>query len=172
MTRAKVVAMPGIRLATLADLSQIITLDQLIFGPYGADEDPDLIRVRLQIFPAGCMVLERADRRNRSIVLGYLTCEKWSRIREPKLDEDPRETHEPDGVILCITTLAVAPEHQNRGYGARLLDEACNFARQQGCEQIILETAHAERFYSRHGFTVLSKRSQRGIHLTVMQLGL
>ncbi|MCL4862442.1 MAG: GNAT family N-acetyltransferase, partial [Caldilineaceae bacterium] len=162
-----------LRPATLADLPQIIALDQAIFGPYGADEDPAVIRARLEVFPAGCIVLEeRTEEGEPGAILGYLTTEKWATPREPALDEDPHTTHAPHGRILNITTLAVHPAHQNRGLGQRLLDEAIAIARREGCEQIILETAHAERFYLRHGFAKLGERQQRGIILHVMQRSL
>ena len=85
------------------------------------------------------------------------------------LDEDPRLTHQPDGHVLNITTLAVAPGHQNGGLGQRLLDTAIVIAQRAGCTQIILETAHAARFYQRYGFTKIGERQQRGIVLQIMQ---
>lgn len=158
-----------LRPATLADLPQIIALDRAIFGTYGADEDPAIIRARLEIFPAGCIVLEETKvERGPAMILGYLTTEKWAARREPALDEDPHTTHAPNGRILNITTLAIHPAHQNRGLGQRLLDEAIAIARREGCEEIILETAHAERFYWRNGFTKSGERRQRGITLHIM----
>jgi ribosomal protein S18 acetylase RimI-like enzyme len=71
---------------------------------------------------------------------------------------------------LNITTLAVDPAYQNRGLGKRLLDQAITIARREHCTHIILETAHAERFYRRHGFEKLNERRQRGITLQVMRL--
>jgi len=115
----------------------------------------------------GCLVLEE---KYSGEILGYLTTEKWATQREPVLDENPYETHDPDGQVLNITTLAIDPAQQNRGLGLLLLDQAIEIARQEGCHQIVLETAHAQRFYLRHGFTVLSERTQRDIPLTVMAL--
>lgn len=156
----------NLRQATLADLPHIIALDQEIFGAYGAEESPQVIRARLEVFPTGCAVLENGL--NQATFAGYLTTEKWLEAREPALDEDPHLTHQPDGQVLCITTLAVAPSFQNRGCGPHLLEQAVSIARQENCQQIILETAHAKKFYLRHGFTVLEERRQRGILLYVM----
>ena len=100
---------------------------------------------------------------------GYLTTEKWSTDREPALDEDPRTTHDPEGQVLCITTLAIAGPYQNRGLGPRLLDQALAVARRERCRQIILETAHAKTFYLRHGCALVAERRQRGIRLYVMR---
>ena len=160
------------RPATLEDWPGIAALDQEIFGAYGAQEEPAIIRSRLVTFPRGCAVLEGACGDGRPFIAGYLTTEKWAELREPALDEDPQESHRPDGRVLNITTLAVAPACQNQGLGARLLDCAIGIARQEGCRQIILETAHAERFYLRHRFRRVGARTERGIRLAIMVLDL
>lgn len=162
-----------IRRAVAADLPQVIAMDRAIFGVYGAQEEPAVICARLNVFPAGCLVIEeKVERDAETSILGYLTTEKWREVREPVLDEDPHTTHCPDGRILNVTTLAVGPAHQNRGLGKRLLDCAIAIGRREGCVEIILETAHAERFYHRHGFEKVGERQQRGIHLQIMRLKL
>ena len=105
------------RPATLEDWPGIAALDQEIFGAYGAQEEPAIIRSRLVTFPQGCAVLEGACGDGRPFIAGYLTTEKWAELREPALDEDPQESHRPDGRVLNITTLAVAPVCQNQGLG-------------------------------------------------------
>lgn len=158
-----------LRPATAADLPQIIALDQAIFGGYGADEDPTVIAARLAVFPTGCVVLvETTAEGAESPLLGYLTTEKWHTLREPALDEDPRLTHQPTGTILNITTLAIAPTHQQRGLGAQLVDYAVTLAYREECTAIVLETAWAARFYERHGFTKIGERRQRAILLHIM----
>lgn len=160
------------RPATPEDWPSIVALDQEIFGAYGAQEEPAIIHSRLLTFPQGCAVLEGRGGDERPFIAGYLTTEKWAELREPALDEDPRESHRPDGRVLNITTLAVAPPCQNQGLGARLLECAIGIARQEGCRQIILETAHAERFYLRHRFRPFGARTERGIRLAIMVLDL
>jgi len=161
-----------LRQATIDDWAHIVALDQRIFGSYGAQEDPAIIRARLTIFPAGSALLEErmatANGPVDSQILGYLTTEKWATIREPALDEDPYITHDPTGSVLNITTLAIAPEHQKRRLGGRLVEQAIAIARREACTTIILETAHAERFYTRHHFTKVGERRQRGILLHIM----
>ncbi len=165
-----------LRQATVDDWAQVVALDQLIFGSYGAQEDPEIIRARLTLFPAGCAVLEEPfiapNGTLEHKILGYLTTEKWATIREPALDEDPHKTHQPTGTVLNITTLAIAPEHQKRKLGGRLVDQAIAVARQEACTTIILETAHAEKFYQRHGFIRLGERQQRDILLHIMHYSL
>lgn len=163
-----------LRPATLADWPQLVALDQAIFGHYGAQEEPAIIRARLSLFPAGCVVLEPVSETDGpspmiySGLLGYLTTEKWPHLREPALDEDPAETHDPNGTVLNITTLAIAPHQQNRGLGAMLVAEAIAIAQREGCTTIVLETAHATAFYCRHGFTEIGQRQERNIRLYIM----
>ena len=160
------------RPAALEDWPGIVALDQEIFGAYGAQEEPAIIRSRLVTFPQGCAVLEGRSRGGPPFIAGYLTTEKWAALREPALDEDPQKSHHPDGHVLNITTLAVAPACQNQGLGVRLLDRAVAIARQEGCRQIILETAHAEQFYLRHRFRRTGVRTERGIRMAIMALDL
>ena len=160
---------PTLRPAAPDDWPALVAMDQSVFGWYGADEDPAVIRARLEIFPQGCVVLEEATVEGETTLLGYLTTEKWDDFREPVLGEDPRATHQPDGDVLNITTLAVGIPYQNRGLGGLLLDAAFAIARREGCRGIILETARAQRFYLRHGFETVAERSQRGIPLFVMR---
>ena len=162
-----------VRPATRADLPAIIAMDQEIFGAYGADEDPAVIRARLAVFPQGCVVLEEQITTNEpALFLGYLTTEKWAALREPALDEDPYQTHQPHGQILNITTLVIGANFQQRGLGGHLIQAARTIAQREGCTQIVLETARAEAFYRRHGFTKIGQRQQRGIQLQIMQLAL
>ena len=157
---------------TLADWEEIAALDEAVFGWYGAQEEEAIIRSRLLTFPQGCAALEGRSSGGEPFIAAYLTTEKWAELREPALDEAPRESHQPDGRVLNITTLAVAPACQNQGLGARLLDRAISVARQEGCSQIVLETAHAERFYLRHRFRRTGERTERGIRMAIMLLEL
>ena len=158
--------MSQMRPATVADLPTIVALDQAIFGAYGADEDPQVIEARLKTFAAGCRVIIDDE-----ALVAYLTTEKWATRREPALNEDPATTHQADGRILNITTLAVTPQAQRRGFGRQLLDAAQEIAHNEGCTEIILETARAKDFYLAHGFHVIGERYERGIRLDVMILG-
>jgi ribosomal protein S18 acetylase RimI-like enzyme len=161
----------SVRAAQASDLPQIIALDQAIFGWYGADEDPAVIRARLAVFPAGFIVLEEV-REEAGALVGYASAEKWTTAREPALDEDPHLTHDPAGRIFCITTLAVQKSHQGRGLGKLLLDRLIAIAKNEQCTRIVLETAHAEQFYRRHGFEKIGERTQRGIRLPILALRL
>ena len=158
-----------IRQATKDDLERIIQLDKQIFGVYGGDEDPKIIFERLRVFPEGCIVLVLKHKTNLEVIVGYLTCEKWSQLREPILDENPRDSHDVNGNIINVTTLAIDPEFQNQGLGSMTLDWLYKFCLIQSCDTIILETAKARTFYQRKGFIIIGERSQRGFPLYIMK---
>ena len=157
----------SIRPANRADLPQVIQLDSAAFSPYGTAESPDVIRARQQVFPAGFVVAE-ADGR----IIGYGSAEKWREVREPGLDEDPRVTHVPDGPVFCITGMAVEEAFRGRGVGTAMTNHLIEAARRQHCTTVVLETTHAQTFYARLGFHVLTERQERGASLTVMALEL
>jgi ribosomal protein S18 acetylase RimI-like enzyme len=159
------------RPATMEDLQQIVAMDQDLFGWYGANEDPEVIRARLQVFPQGCVIAEQPSVERETVdFVGYATTEKWEDFREPALDENPYTTHKPDGRVLNITTLAIGRPYQNQGLGYRLLAHVTDIARREGCHAIVLETARAQNFYLKHGFETVLEREQRGITLYVMRL--
>ena len=60
--------------------------------------------------------------------------------------------------MLLFEDLVVRPDCRNCGFGSFLLDHVIRFARHGGYHRITLRTdrinADAQRFYSRHGFTV------------------
>lgn len=161
--------MGKLRQAVITDLPQMIALDRTIFGAYGADESPTVIAARLEVFPAGCVVLEEnAEDEAQARLVGYLTTEKWDALRAPALDEDPRKTHKSTGTVLNITTLAIAPQQQKRGLGTQLVTYSIALAEREACTSIILETAQAEQFYRRYGFVKIGERIQRTIVLHIM----
>jgi len=156
-----------IRLAKLADLAEVADLDAEAFSPYGTQEDFHTFAARLQAFPEGFVVSEQDGQ-----IYAYGCAEKWREDREPGLDENPLETHDPNGRIFCITGMAVRTVQRGKGYGLAMLDRLIEIARQAGCEKIVLETTHAQGLYAKRGFTVVSSREQRGVRLDVMALDL
>jgi ribosomal-protein-alanine N-acetyltransferase len=63
-----------------------------------------------------------------------------------------------------VQTLAVAPEAQREGVGARLLDAVVEHAVARGCRSMLLEVAAANDparlLYERDGFEVIARRSR------------
>lgn len=137
-----------IRQAVAADVDSAIRIDHTVFSPTQTDDPPETIRARQMVYPFGFLVCVVGDH-----VVGYISSEKWREMRTPKMFEDPRTTHSPDGTILCITALAVSPEHQRDGKGSQLLTRLISVAAKDGCHKAVVETISAERFYGQHGFT-------------------
>lgn len=58
--------------------------------------------------------------------------------------------------VALLEDMVVSPSDRNSGVGSRLLEQAIQFARLDGCKRITLLTDHsnesAQRFYQKHGF--------------------
>ena len=69
-----------------------------------------------------------------------------------------------DGSTARLRLLLVERWARGLGIGSRLVDEAVRFARQAGCERIVLSTydilASARRIYQRAGFTLVSEQPE------------
>ena len=69
-----------------------------------------------------------------------------------------------DGSTARLRLLLVERWARGLGIGSRLVDEAVRFARQTGCERIVLSTydilASARRIYQRAGFTLVSEQPE------------
>lgn len=153
----------NIRRATSADIPVVCDIDTVVFRPNGTAEDHEVIRARFQAFPEGFLVAEIDDK-----IVGYASCEKWATLHEPKMNENPLETHDPHGTILCVTAMAVVTDRQNQGIGTKLLGAVALTALNHRCSRIVLETVNASAFYRKHGYTILQERYQYGARLFVM----
>lgn len=156
-----------VRAAQKADLPTMIRFDKEIFGPYGGEEDPEIIAARLAVFPQGCLIFE-VEQGERTEIIGYATTEKWSALRDPALNENPFDTHDPHGTVLNITTLAIRSSHQGQAYGGESLSWIEQLGIREKCREIVLETANARRFYEKHGYRLLGEKNERGYPLYIM----
>jgi len=61
------------------------------------------------------------------------------------------------GPVALLDELYVEPDHRRRRLGHALLEAACAYARERGCEVLEInvdgEDVDARRFYEAHGFT-------------------
>lgn len=154
---------PIIRRATSTDIPVVCDIDTVVFRPNGTAEDHEVIRARFQAFPDGFLVAEIDDQ-----IVGYASCEKWTLLHEPQMNENPLETHDPHGTILCVTAMAVVTERQNQGIGTKLLEAVALTSLNHHCSRIVLETVNASVFYRKHGYAILHERYQYGARLFVM----
>lgn len=156
-----------VRNARDQDIPAVVEIDAEAFSPYGTAENPETFQLRLRAFPDGFIILV-ADNE----IAAYGCSEKWLAEREPGLDENPAVTHQPEGRILCITSMAVKTKFRGRGYGLRILDKFLEIAHGERCQKIILETTHAQGLFLKRGFKTVQNRTERGISLEVMSLDL
>lgn len=156
-----------IRQVHQGDLPSVADLDYEAFSPYGTAENPDTFIARFKAFPSGFLVLEESNE-----IAAYGCSEKWLTEREPGLDENPLETHKPDGNVFCITGMAVRIKHRGKGYGLAVLDALIEIAKQENCNKIVLETTHAQGLYLKRNFQVVKSRIERDVALDIMSLKL
>ena len=154
-----------VRNARDQDISAVAEINAEAFSPYGTAEKPETFQLRLTAFADGFIILVAENE-----IAAYGCSEKWLTEREPGLDENPLETHQPEGRILCITAMAVMAKFRGRGYGLRILDKLIEIAHREGCRKIILETTHAQGLFQKRGFKTVQNRTERGISLDVMSL--
>lgn len=61
--------------------------------------------------------------------------------------------------VIMVSTVAIAVEYKNQGYGAKLVQEIKRYAKDMGCRVIRLETSEtnkpAQRLYEKVGFSYL-----------------
>lgn len=154
-----------VRNAREQDVPAVVEIDTEAFSPYGTTEKPETFQLRMTAFPNGFIILV-ADNE----IAAYGCSEKWLTEREPGLDENPSVTHQPEGRIFCITSMAVKMDYRGRGYGLRILDKLIEIAHQEGCRKIVLETTHAQGLFLKRGFQTVQNRTERGVSLDVMSL--
>lgn len=149
------------------DLPEVADLDYEAFSPYGTAENPETFLLRFQAYPSGFVVLIKNGE-----IAAYGCSEKWLTEREPGLDENPLDTHKPDGKIFCITGMAVRIKHRGKGYGLAVLDYLIEIARDERCVKIVLETTHAQGLYLKRDFQIVQSRTEREVTLDIMALDL
>jgi ribosomal protein S18 acetylase RimI-like enzyme len=156
-----------IRQVQESDLSNVADLDYEAFSPYGTAENPETFTLRFKTFPSGFVVLTEG-----SEIAAYGCSEKWLSEREPSLDENPLDTHKPNGKIFCITGMAVRVKHRGKGYGLAVLDYLIQIAKHEQCTKIVLETTHAQGLYLKRDFKTVRSRNERDVSLDIMSLDL
>jgi ribosomal protein S18 acetylase RimI-like enzyme len=154
-----------VRNAREQDIPAVIEIDAEAFASYGTAEKPETFQLRLTAFPNGFIILVAENE-----IAAYGCSEKWLTERDLSLDENPLVSHQPEGRILCITSMAVKAKYRGRGYGLRILDTLMEIAHNEGCRKIILETTHAQGLFLKRGFQKIQSRSERGVSLDVMSL--
>ena len=154
-----------VRNARDQDLPAVAEIHTEAFTPQGIAEKPETFQLRLKAFQNGFIIVVVDNE-----IAAYGCSEKWLTEYEPGSDEKPLATHQLEGRIFCITSMAVKVKYQRQGYGLMILDKLIEIAGLEGCYKIVLETAHAQGLYLKRGFKMIQTRTERGISLDVMSL--
>ncbi len=153
-----------VRNARDQDIPTVAAIDVEAFP--GTAEKLETFQRRLRAFPEGFPILVAGNE-----IAGFGCSEKWLAEHEPRPDDNPLASHQPEGRIFCITALAVKTNDRGKGYGLLILDKLIEMARAEGCRKIIVETTE-EGLFLKRGFASVRQRTERGTTVNTMSLEL
>ena len=139
-----------IRQVKFTDLERCFEIERIA---YDGDEAASRaqIKTRIERYPEGFWVLE-----SEAIVIGLLNS---ACVDQVDLADDSIKNlvgHRAGHDNLVITSLAIHPGYQRKGYAGQLLKHAIKQAKAQGMQTIYLMCQqYLIPFYTRHGFTSL-----------------
>ena len=154
-----------VRNAREQDIPAVVEIAAEAFASNGTAAGPETFQGRLTAFPNGFVILVAENE-----IAAYACSEKWLAEEEPGIDEKGSTTHQPDGKIFCITSMAVRRKFRGRGYGLRILDALREIAHLEVCRKIVVETTDAQDFFRKRAFQVVRQRTEHGIPMDVMSL--
>ena len=142
------------RRAILADAETVSVLES---ASYPADEAASLDNIRKRISEAGeyfllAHLLEDTKGEEQPELAGFvngtLTCSK-------ELTHDSMYTHEPEGTILCIHSVVVAPSLGRKGLGTKILGAYLDMIKEKHKtikEVRLICKEYLQSFYKKAGF--------------------
>ena len=136
-----------IRKATLSDLNEITALEALCFPPAEAAKEEDF-KKRLESYPS-CFWPLTVDDRIIGVVNGMVS------DSDVLVDEmySNASLHNPDGAWQMIFGVETHPDHQGRGYMAKLLNQVIADVKEEGRQGLVLTCKdNLVGFYERLGF--------------------
>lgn len=145
------------------DLERAVHLEEKVFSPFGTNNSAEIINFQHQVFSDGFIVAKHDD-----VVVGYSSSEKWKELRSPKMGEDPRTTHSPDGQVFCITTMVVEEEFRGKGIGRMMLEHLVGIAVAHECHTMIVETPRTRSYYEENGFQLLRVEEDRNLEVAIL----
>ncbi|KAA0158381.1 hypothetical protein FNF31_05451 [Cafeteria roenbergensis] len=111
----------GFRLACLAELDDLFSLEE---ASYPADEMASRAKLELRLTVAGdffFVMREAAPHGSHGPVVGYV-CGTLAKA----LTEESMAEHDPEGRLLCIHSVVVAPRWRRRGVAAWMVRQYCS----------------------------------------------
>ncbi|NML10192.1 GNAT family N-acetyltransferase [Sphingobium sp. AR-3-1] len=138
-----------------ADIPAVAAISDTVHGTY--TEHADIYAERLQLYPAGCWMLERAEE-----ALGYLVSHPWQGDQPPALNV-------PILAILAtvdryyLHDLALLPRARGTGAAADAVQLVIDQADTAGFARITLTAVNgADAFWRKHGFLSVNKGAGYG----------
>jgi GNAT superfamily N-acetyltransferase len=132
---------------SVADLAAVEHVAAIVHPAY--PESEEVPAERLILFPAGCLIAERAP----DAVLGYAVSHPGRLGRPPALDSRLGELP-PDADCLYLHDVALLPEARGLGLGWSLVDQLRALAARSGFKTMALTAVNNSAFYWRRwGFS-------------------
>ena len=145
------------------DLSQIMQIERAAFIP-SIQEKERVFDSRLQLFPQGFFVLidssvETVKKAGHAVTAGYFCSELWQSIPADNdffaLNHKPQKSHFRNGTVLYVSSIALLPDYQGKGYGKAFFTLIEGKIKERGLHVIYLMTDRnqpAYEFYQKIGF--------------------
>ena len=150
---------------TIKKINEIMSLESQLFGLIA--EDKEVILDRINTFREGCWGIF-----NKTELIGYCSSEIWESYNKIKLNQKASINHQLKGKILYITSIAILPEYQNKGFGGRLIKKLIKIARKHKLLSLYLRTSKARKFYEKNGFQFVKYVSEGIDNYDIMELRL
>ena len=136
-----------IRQAVVAELEQIIQIEQVCFPPAEAAKEED-IRERFEVFEECFVVAVEGDK-----VLGFVNGCVTDKPELPDELYHDTSLHKPEGDYQTVFGLDVLPEYQRKGIATKLMNAFTALARKRGKKGMVLTCKdHLIPFYESCGF--------------------
>jgi ribosomal protein S18 acetylase RimI-like enzyme len=127
------------------DLPALLAVADIVHPAY--PEDPAVFAERLDLYPAGCLVLELGGK-----AIGYIVSHPWFYAEPPKLNSRLRVLPT-DSTTYYIHDIALLPEARGTGAATAVIDRLVAHAGQRGLRNISLVAVNdSGQFWRRHGF--------------------
>jgi len=143
------------RLMRGADIAAVAAISDAVHGGY--TESAAIYAERLQLYPVGCWMLERAGER-----LGYLISHPWRGDQPPAL-EAPIHAIPAAADRYYLHDLALLPQARHTGAAAEAVELVVDQARMAGFARIALTAVNgADTFWRKQGFLPVSNNAAYG----------
>lgn len=131
-----------------ADIPAVAAISDAVHGDY--TEQSAVYVERLQLYPAGCWLLERDGK-----AMGYLIGHPWAGTQPPTLNQLIQALPEPADHYY-LHDLALLPDARGTGAAQAAIGIVLDQAGKAGARRIALTAVNgADAFWGRNGFTAM-----------------